>query len=244
MKKILLAAALFLPALPLFAAPSGCLYDLSGPVEIFKAGAPGWAPARKGDALDQGDRVRTGEKAWCELLLRDGSYIKLDAGSETAADELKTAAGERAFSFSFLKGKALWMAARLKAKTLSKFSVRTPSAVCAVRGTDFSIAVSTAGETTVGLFEGAVAVTGASQETEIVAGQEAYAGPGGLTVEGRLSKFMRAEERRCAKVRGRVAGLRKRLAERETFLDEYMDKQAKKLADFDARREERLKGRK
>jgi hypothetical protein len=55
---------------------------------------------------------------------------------------------------------------------------------------------------------------------------------------------MRAEERRCAKVRSRVAGLRKRLAERETFLDEYMDKQAKKLADFDARRQERLKGRK
>ena len=89
MKKILLAAALFLPALPLFAAPSGCLYDLSGPVEIFKAGAPGWAPARKGDALDQGDRVRTGEKAWCELLLRDGSYVKLDAGSETAAEHIE-----------------------------------------------------------------------------------------------------------------------------------------------------------
>jgi len=243
MKKIILAAALFLPALPLVAAPSGCLYDLGGTVDIYKAGAPGWAPARKGDSLEQGDRVRTGDKAWCELLLRDGSYVKLDAGSETAADELKASAGERAFSFSFLRGKALWMAARLKAKAAS-FSVRTPSAVCAVRGTDFSIAVSTTGETTVGLFEGAVAVTGASQETELGAGQEAYAGPGGLTVEGRLSKFMQAEERRCAKVRSRVAGLRKRLAERETFLDEYMAKQAKKLADFDARRAERLKARK
>ena len=244
MKKIILAAALFLPALPLLAAPSGCLYDLGGTVEIHKAGAPGWAPARKGDALEQGDRVRTGEKAWCELLLRDGSYVKLDAGSETAADELKASAGERALSFSFLRGKALWMAARLKARAASKFSVRTPSAVCAVRGTDFSITVSTSGETTVGLFEGAVAVGSGSQETELGAGQEAYAGPAGLTVEGRLSKFMQAEERRCAKVRSRVAGLRKRLAERETFLDEYMAKQAKRLADFDARRAERLKNRK
>ena len=244
MKKILLAAALFLPALPLLAAPPGCLYDLGGTVEIHKAGAPGWAPARKGDTLDQGDRVRTGEKAWCELLLRDGSYVKLDAGSETAADELKASADGRFFSFSFLRGKALWMAARLKAKTASKFSVRTPSAVCAVRGTDFSITVSTSGETAVGLFEGAVALTGAAQETELAAGQEAYAGPGGLTVEGRLSKFMKAEERRCAKLRSRVEGLRKRLAERETFLDEYMAKQAKKLADFDSRRAEKLKGRK
>ncbi|PKM96815.1 MAG: hypothetical protein CVU79_11495 [Elusimicrobia bacterium HGW-Elusimicrobia-3] len=243
MKKILLAAALFLPALPLLAAPSGCLFDLGGTVEIHKAGAPGWTPARKGDALDQGDRVRTGEKAWCELLLRDGSYVKLDAGSETAADELKASAGERLLSFSFLRGKALWMAARLKAKAASKFSVRTPSAVCAVRGTDFTITVSTAGETTVGLFEGTVAVGSGSQETELRGGQEAYAGPGGLTVEGRLSKFMKAEERRCARLRSRVAGLRRRLAERETFLDEYMARQAKRLSDFDARRAEKL-GRK
>lgn len=243
MKKLLLAAALLCCPFRLMAGETGCVYDLKGSVEILKSGLKTWGPATKGRPVAEGDAVRTGAGAWCEILFREGSFIRLEENSEASAESLKVSTEERAFSFSFLKGKALWMAAKLKGKLLSRFSVRTPSMVCAVRGTDFSIIVSTSGQTTLGLFDGKVAVTGGAAEKELLPGGEASSGAAGLTVQGRLSKLMKAEERRYSKVKNRVENLRKRLAERDAFIDDYIDRQQKKLSDFDARRKEKLKKR-
>ena len=250
MRKLLLASALLFGALPLMAGETGCIYELKGPVEILKTGQEKGQPAMKGRPVAESDSIKTGAGAWCEILFKDGSFIKLEEESEAAAEALKASAEERIFSFSFLKGKALWMAARLKGKAASKFSVRTPSVVCAVRGTDFSIIVSTAGQTTIGLFEGKVALSlpagrqaDGGLDRELLAGGEASADAGGLSVQGRLSRLMKTEERRYTKVKDRVENLRKRLEEREAFIDEYIDRQRKKLSDFDARREEKLRKR-
>lgn len=240
MKKLILAAMILALPPALRAAETACLYDLSGTVETLRPGEAGWRPALKGRAFAAGDRVRTAPKAWCELLFSDGSFVRLEGGSEAGADELRRGPGERLFSFSFLRGRALWMAAKLKDGVKSRFSVRTPSAVCAVRGTDFSVVVSTSGETTAALFEGRLALEAAGEERELLPGQEAAAAPGRLTLEGRLSKFMQAEERRCARLRGRVERLRARLAEREDYIDEFIEKRRKTLSDFDARREKKL----
>lgn len=238
MKQIFLA--LLLAAAPAAAATLGCVYDLDGQVSLRRAGSQDWAQVAKGVALQEGDALRTGAATWCELLFKDGSYIKLEADSETAVEQLKADAGERAFSFSFLKGKALWMAAKLKWKARSAFTVRTPSAVCAVRGTDFTVIVSTDGSTSVGLFEGKVAVSSGTAEKELQAGGEAAAHGGEIAVQNRLSSLMKAEERRYARVKGRVEKLRVRLREREAFIDEYVERQAKTLADFEKRRKDRL----
>ncbi|OGR50952.1 MAG: hypothetical protein A2049_03600 [Elusimicrobia bacterium GWA2_62_23] len=246
MKTILLSFLLTVQAAPAAAAAptaAGCVYDLNGPVTVRKAGAQDWGPASKGLPLAEGDRLRTGANSWCELLFKDGTYVKLEADSETAAEELKSDAAGRSFSFSFLKGKALWMAARLKWKAASRFSVRTPSAVCAVRGTDFTVIVSTSGETSVGLFEGKVAVSSGTADTggkELLAGGEASVGGGQVAVQRRLSALMKAEQRRYERVKGRVEQLRRRLAERETFIDEYVSRQQKTLSDFEKRRKEKL----
>jgi len=243
MKTILLAALLTLAALPAGAGQLACVYDLSGTAELQKGGAGQWLPARKGLPLDQGDRLRTGQNAWCELLFKDGTFIKLEADSETAAETLQASASERVFSFSFLRGKALWMAARLKKNVTSKFTVRTPSAVCAVRGTDFSIIVSTSGGTSVGLYQGEVAVSNEGGEKLLLAGNEASAGTGEVALQARLSALMKAEEKRYRRVKGRVETLRKRLAAREDFIDDYISRQEKVLADFEKRRQEKLKKR-
>lgn len=244
MKNIILSLALLCAALPAAAGETGCIYDLKGSIEILKGGRKAWEPALKGRAVAEGDSIKTGPGAWCEILFKEGTFVKMEENSEAAAESLKTSPEGREFSFSFLKGKALWMAAKLKGKLLSKFSVRTPTTVCAVRGTDFSIIVSTTGGTTVGLFEGKVALTGGDAEKELLAGGEATADAGGLTVQSRLSKLMKKEEQRYSKVKNRVENLRKRLEERDAFIDEYINRQQKKLSDFDARREEKLKKRK
>lgn len=249
MIRLLLASALFWCALPAAAGETGCVYELKGSVEILKAGAKAWKPAPKGHPVAEGDRIKTGAGAWCEILFKEGSFIKLEENAEAAAESLKASAAERVFSFSFLKGKALWMAARLKGKIASRFSVRSPTVVCAVRGTDFSMIVSTSGRTTIGLFEGKVALSGGSvggtapAEKELLAGGEASADAGGLTVESRLSKLMKAEERRYSKVKNRVENLRKRLEARDDFIDDYINRQQKKLSDFRTRQQEKLKKR-
>ncbi len=240
MTTIFLFLGLALGALPAAAGQAGCVYDMAGDVQVRRAGAADWGPVRKGLPLSEGDGLRTGGGSWCELLFKDGTYVKLDADSEAAAETLKASAAERVFSFSFLKGKALWLAAKLKARA-GGFTVRTPSAVCAVRGTAFAVAVSTSGGTSVGLFEGKVAVSSSGTEKELLPGSEAVSpSPGEVLVQARLSRLMKAEERRYARVKGRVEALRKRLAERDDFIDDYIARQQKALSDFEKRRAGKL----
>ena len=221
----------------------GCVYAASGKVELRQAGRTDWLVSPKGRAIAQGDSIRTAPGAWCEILLKEGSFIKLEENSEMTAETLLAAAEKREFSFSFLKGKALWMAMKLGKKINSAFSVRTPSAVCAVRGTAFSLLVSTSGETAVGLFEGEVALSGAAGEKVLLPGQEGLAAPDKLEASDRLSRLMSAEERRYRRVKKRVDDLRARLAAREDFIDDFVNRRQKAVAYLEKRQQEKLKKR-
>ncbi|OGS15889.1 MAG: hypothetical protein A2234_05325 [Elusimicrobia bacterium RIFOXYA2_FULL_58_8] len=226
-----------------FAGELGCVYESFAVVQVMKAGTAEWQPAKKGLPLAEGDRVSTGEKGWCEILFRDGTFVKLDSGTETVVEELKVSPETRAYTFNLLRGKTLWMAAKLKVAVTSRFSVRTPAAVCAVRGTDFSISVSSAG-TAVGLFAGKVDISSLDGKgKELLPGHEACAGAAGIALQQGFSRAMQAEQRRYEKLKSRVEGLRKRLAERDGFIDDYINRQNKKMADFEARRAEKLKKR-
>lgn len=242
MNAIIFAALLALPS-ALQAAQTACVYDKGGIVEVERGGKS--FSASKGALLEQGDKVKAGKDAWVELLMAEGTFIRLEAGTEASLDELGLAGGERSFSFGLLRGKALWLAAKLKnLAAAKKFSVRTPSAVCAVRGTDFTVIVSTSGETSIGLFEGKVAVSPpAGPEQELLPGGEARASGQGVAVESRMSALMKAEQRRYERVKKRVDDLRKRMQEREDFIGEYSKKLEKKLSERDARLKERLEKR-
>ncbi|MCX5790918.1 MAG: hypothetical protein NTY45_01690, partial [Elusimicrobia bacterium] len=86
---LILIAGLFLAPPAAAAGEAGCIYDHSGAAQLLKAGGGSWAPAWKGLPLAEGDRVRTGDKGWCEVLLKDGTFVKLDAGSEALVSELR-----------------------------------------------------------------------------------------------------------------------------------------------------------
>ena len=158
-------------------------------------------------------------------------------------DTLRLGKDSRDYGFNFIKGRILWMAAKLKHK-MSKFKIRTPSAVCAVRGTDFTIDVTSA-TADIGLFEGQLDITSEGRETTLSAGSEAVVEPGaGVQVSDRLSKFMKAEQRRYLKLKKHADNLRLKLEARENFIDEFVQAQQKKLKDFEDRRQEKLNNRK
>lgn len=243
MKKVLLALLLGLGASAARAAQTGCFYDLRGEVSVQKGGAGGWRSALKGEALAEGDKVRTGGSGACDLLMKDGTFVKVDPGSEASVESLVATKEERTFSFSLLKGKALWMVAKLKKDLKSSFRVRTPSAVCAVRGTDFATVVSSSGVLDLGLFDGQVAVSATGAEKVLLPGGQLTAGEAGLEAQDRLGPAMRAEERRCRKLKAHVEALRKRLAERDDYIDDYIGRQNKALSDREEKLRKRLEGR-
>jgi len=223
---------------------AACVYQYKGGVQMLEPGSETWLPLRSAVPLREGARIKTGPGAWCRILAADGTFINLYENSETIVERLRLEKDSRDYGFNFIKGRILWMAAKLKYKA-SKFEVRTPSAVCAVRGTDFTIDVASAAAE-IGLFEGQLDVKSGGRETVLAAGSEAVvAGPGAeAAVSPRFTKLMQAEQRRYLKLKKRAEDLRRKLETREDFIDDFVRIQQQKLQDFDNRRRERLNKRK
>ena len=102
-------------------------------------------------ALAEGDQVRTGPLSSAVVTFADGSRLEL--GSDTSFT-LEEASAQRV-SMKVSMG-------RLKASVTrqegARFEVRTPMAVCFVRGTEFLVIVAAGGRTTVDLYKGLLGV--------------------------------------------------------------------------------------
>ncbi len=222
---------------------TACVYKYAGDVQLLEPGAAAWHSLKSSVPLREGTRIRTGAGATCEVLAGDGTFINLYENSETVMETLRFDADTREYGFNFIKGRILWLAAKIKRKA-SRFKVRTPSAVCAVRGTDFSIAVSSA-VSDIGLFEGQLDIQSNGRETVLSAGSEAMAGPDSdVTVSPRFSALMKAEKRRYLKLKKYAENIRSKMAVRDGFIDEFLQNRQKKLQDLEIRRLEKLNKRK
>ncbi|HEV8674421.1 MAG TPA: FecR family protein [Methylomirabilota bacterium] len=142
-----------------------------GSAEVILARAPADAitrgqttprPLVKGARLAVGDRVRTGRGGAAEIRLGDGSLVRVGELSDFEVDRLDVdAAGAPTTSrFNLAAGQArAWVARQVIAKvaaTEGGFAVQTPTAVAAVRQTDFALLHDAAAVTRVYTFAGAV----------------------------------------------------------------------------------------
>ncbi|OGS06335.1 MAG: hypothetical protein A2270_07885 [Elusimicrobia bacterium RIFOXYA12_FULL_51_18] len=245
MKKIWIGFIPLVFLTPLFGAgpaenyAAACVYQHKGDVQLLEAGGRSWLTLKSAVSLKEGARLKTGAGAWCQVLAGDGTFINLYENSETVIETLRLKEDTRDYRFNFIKGRILWMAAKVKHK-FSKFEIRMPSAVCAVRGTDFSIDVTSA-TSEIGLFEGELAVSSDGKETALSAGSEAVVESGsGARVSDRFSRLMETEKRRYLKLKKHADALRLKLEGRENFINEFVRIQQKKLQDFETRRREKL----
>jgi hypothetical protein len=224
------------------AAAAACVYKYTGDVRLMEPGGVSWLIVKGPVPLKEGTRITTGPGASCEILAGDGTFINLYENSETVVETLRLGTDTRDYVFNFIKGRILWLAAKLKHK-VSRFEVRTPSAVCAVRGTDFSIDVSSAASE-IGLFEGRLDITSNGKETALSAGSEVLTGPGAeALVSPRFSALMAAEKRRYLRLKKHVDDLRNKLAERDGFIENFLQERQNKLEDLENRRREKLNKR-
>jgi hypothetical protein len=112
------------------------------------------AVARTPRGLSPGDKVHTGRGGRATVQFRDGSQVAL--GPYAIFTVEKETLRETTI---FLTAGKLWAAVAKNAQR--RFSVRTHTAVAAVRGTEFSVEVQTGRRTAVEVFGGLVAVRGA-----------------------------------------------------------------------------------
>ncbi len=130
---------------------------LVGTVKLLHKGKIHWNTAHFNDRVYQGDRLRTELNARVELEMPDGSVIKINENSVFDVTEIKTPKIEHADKMSF----TLWVGSlfakfqKIIEQRQSRI-IESPSAVVAVRGTQFDLEVDRNQTTTVRVYEGRV----------------------------------------------------------------------------------------
>lgn len=170
MKNLKLAVYIIIFLMLTVAASSAPNIDyMMGDVKIKRAGSSDWVKAKKGIRLRQGDQVKTGKLSYANIDM-DGNAIKVGANShvEISMDIIdEQPSGMLSMFFGSLSLKM----DRLK-KNNQKYGVKTPSAVAAVRGTEFNIVTGHNGKTVVQVSEGEVSLTGVRKTVSISANQQ------------------------------------------------------------------------
>jgi len=121
-----------------------------GEVDIRKSDAAGWnrIAGEEKTRLEGGEELRTGRASTVEIYMEDGSKVKL----APLTDFKMTSESKDAVSLGLYFGRVRsWVK-----KFSRKFEVRTPSAVCAVRGTDFMVSADAEGNSRVEVYNGSV----------------------------------------------------------------------------------------
>lgn len=139
--------------LAVFPAPAHCgvtITQASGMVEVRRSGQP-WGSITKNYILEPGMEIRTGRGARCLLLFEDGSKVEVGPSGSFTLEEAVPQQSSMRLGIGFMKA---WVNRALS----RRFVVRTPTAVCSVRGTEFGVEVRDNGATSVDLFKGLLAV--------------------------------------------------------------------------------------
>ncbi len=103
---------------------------------------------KKGNPVYTGDTLITNKRARINVLLNDNSMFSLAPVSKLSVDKsvYEPKWKVRKSKLSMLWGKARFIVKKIKGK--SDYNVKTPTAVCGVRGTDFVVAVTPEGKKT------------------------------------------------------------------------------------------------
>jgi hypothetical protein len=109
----------------------------SGEVRILRVEQDLWLPAKTKMPVHLGDKLNTQAESRCEIKLNDGSIIRIGESSQFDFEKSLLANKKRSFDASLAQGK-IW-ANIVSLVWGEKFEIKSPTAVCAIRGTIYSI---------------------------------------------------------------------------------------------------------
>jgi len=181
---------------PVLAFAGVTITALKGQAKVRNPAVRTWVPAVVNYILTPGEEIRTERRSQVTLSFDDGSKVEIGPKSSFALEAVR----ESRFSMRFNVGR---MKAWVRKLTSRRFSVRTPTAVCSVRGTTFGVDVDPSGNTNVDLFEGLLGV-GDSKGNEMLLQQGQHIGVtrdglGNVITITQKSALDRASERAALK---------------------------------------------
>ena len=147
---------------------------VAGEVFVKAATDDDFRPLGDTEHVLAGYMVRTGTDGAVTLNWVDGSRIRLapETSIRVRKCSLNTNTKQTTSLFDLDVGR-IWVRVLSALGGKTKFEVRTPTATAGVRGTVFSVAVDEAGQTSVAVFEGEVAVETDGGSATVAPGQQA-----------------------------------------------------------------------
>jgi hypothetical protein len=136
----------------------------NGSVDVRAAAGASWRPVGGEETITAGMEVRTHRSSTAQLKFEDGSVVQINSYSIFAVDKTDT----QETSFSLKLGK---IRAAFAGLLSSRVNIRTPTAVCAVRGTVFDIGVD-GKDTQVTMAEGVLEVKDNNGKQAVVTSEE------------------------------------------------------------------------
>jgi hypothetical protein len=124
----------------------GTVVSVSGKARLFKSGSSSWHYLKPNEAISKGDTILTEEDGIIEMRLDNGDAIWLQPDTELVFASLRRdpGTGKDINTFESSKGR---IKAIIETGKKSTFQVRTPTAVCGVRGTVMIIDIQPSGTT-------------------------------------------------------------------------------------------------
>ena len=155
------------------ATPAAEIVSLQGKGEFREAVEPRWRDAVIRQKLAEGQFVRTGDVSRMAVLLADQTQVRLAANSMIQIKQV----GDNRDRATILKQNAgrSWMQSK---NVPNQLTVETPSALAAIRGTDWELVVDQDGSSTLTVLSGEVLLSNAQGAVSIAAGEQATAKQG------------------------------------------------------------------
>ncbi|MBI2387014.1 MAG: FecR domain-containing protein [Elusimicrobia bacterium] len=167
-----------------------------GKVLFLKSGSYTWAQVSSGQVLAPGDQLKTAGGARATVTFDDASRVDLSPGSSFTLKEASPEASGMELKLGSLKA---WISKSLN----RRFQVRTPTAVCSVRGTEFGVDVDGSGDTRVQMFGGLLAVADKAGNEVLIKDRDSVSvtseGLGRVTDAGTREERGDSEARQAAK---------------------------------------------
>ncbi len=225
-------AVLILSAANVFAAK---ISFMAGDVKVVKGGKA--APAGFQMELNSGDVIKTGRGAFADISYDDGTVVKVKENSSVTIGN-KNEQGSEAVSVT--SGIINAKFAKLQKDSVRK--VYTPTTVCAIRGTEFDVAVGESADSKVQMTEGSLEVLNPYGRAEIREKQNAEIGVAkspSRAEGGDLGKWMKDNE----------SDLENNPGEKADAFSEYVknfqkrsESSSKNISNMDRKRSSAIKG--
>ncbi len=148
----------------------GKITYVAGNAILFRGGEKAGTTIRLNDQVQEGEKIKTGSGSRVEILMADGSVVRLGENSEFDINKLRIdpSRGSRDIDLKLSLGR-IWAKTRGLFKK-SSFNVSSNNAVAGVRGTTYRLDVARDNQTIVKVYEGVVDISPAARRPEDLAG--------------------------------------------------------------------------